>query len=99
MAKVKVEKNVEIDSLPEWTEPMLGAIRDELRGSKTRCFMLPRERAGLVVIWRGFYGSNATKRIAMVREVIDKVGSDASKRISVVFANTPGEAAGMDSSD
>jgi hypothetical protein len=99
VAKVKVEKKVEIDSLAEWIGPMLDAVRDELRGSKTRSFALPRGRAGLVVTWRGFYGRNVTKRIEMVREVIAKLDADASKRISTIFAYTPGEAAGIDSSD
>ena len=89
MAKVKFASTVKIDALGKWQPKILEAVIEKLPGSRAAPVPLPNGLAGLVVHWEGFHGHNVNQRQEIVRGVIDRLGADASKRISMIVTLTP----------
>ena len=95
MAKVKFTRTVKLDVLGKWQQQILDTVQAKLPGSKAEFVPLPMGKAALVVRWKGFHGHDVTEREQTVRgAIIEKLSASVSKRVSMILALTPAEAAG-----
>jgi len=96
VAKIRFERSVKIDSLGKWQNPILDAVKENLGGSQASYAVVPFGRAALVVYWKGFEGYDIPERQKIVHEAISALGEDALRRVSMILALTPAEAAELE---